>query len=136
MILVKRARPARSPAASAPTICLTGSLVGPVMICPRESVLTGVLKKRKGNGASAGGGIRTWNEADPGWQDDTWSAQTTRGTKPKLSAPTAHRSSQFLRLGSLLRGFGPPPAGFPCTLKVWKTPDLLNMVAPPDAACG
>ena len=31
----------------------TGSLLGPVMILPLESVLTAVVKKRNANGASA-----------------------------------------------------------------------------------
>src|SRR5512140_218199 len=52
MIFVNRASPARIPADSGPTIFFTGSFVGPVMIHPRESVLTAVEKKRSGRGAS------------------------------------------------------------------------------------
>lgn len=53
MIFVNRVNPARTPADSGPTMFFTGSLVGPVMIRPRESVLTAVEKKRSGRGASA-----------------------------------------------------------------------------------
>ena len=52
MIFVNRASPARIPAGSGPTMFFTGSFVGPVMIRPRESVLTAVEKKRSGRGAS------------------------------------------------------------------------------------
>src|ERR1044071_2424756 len=52
MILVKRWRPPRSPADSCPTTSLTGSLLGPVMMRPRESVFTAVVKKRRFKGAS------------------------------------------------------------------------------------
>src|SRR5262245_16621514 len=52
MIFVKRASPARVPAGSGPTMFFTWSFVGPVMIRPRESVLTAVEKKRSGRGAS------------------------------------------------------------------------------------
>ena len=53
MIFVNRASPARMPAGSEPTIFFTGSFVGPVIIRPRESVLTAVEKKRSARGASA-----------------------------------------------------------------------------------
>src|SRR5215210_6989300 len=55
MILVKRSRPPRSPADSAPTIFLTGSLVGPVMMRPRESVFTAVVNIRRSKGDSPEG---------------------------------------------------------------------------------
>jgi len=68
MILVKRCNPARSPAASAPTMFLTGSLFGPVMIRPRESVLTAVVKIRRGSGDSPDGErIFRSNVADSSW---------------------------------------------------------------------
>ena len=52
MIFVKRSMPPRSPADSGPTIFFTGSLFGPVMMRPRESVFTAVSKRRNGSGAS------------------------------------------------------------------------------------
>src|SRR5262249_19418151 len=55
MILVKRSSPPRSPADSTPTAFFTVSLVGPVMMRPRESVLTAVVKKRRLKGASGCG---------------------------------------------------------------------------------
>src|ERR1051325_3700959 len=68
MILVKRSRPARLPAGSAPTTGLTGSLVGPVMIRPRESVLTAVSKNRSSKGASGGvSKIFRWKASEKVW---------------------------------------------------------------------
>src|ERR1051325_10023098 len=52
VILVKRSRPARMPADSAPTKFLTGSLLGPVMIRPRESVFTGPRNSLSSSGDS------------------------------------------------------------------------------------
>src|SRR5829696_8850220 len=68
MIFVKRSSPARTPADSAPTIVLTGSLVGPVMISPLELVLTAVSNRRSSKGAS-GAISRTlrWKAAEKVW---------------------------------------------------------------------
>src|SRR5215216_3101888 len=68
MILVKRSSPARTPADSAPTIVLTGSLVGPVMISPLELVLTAVSNSRSSKGAS-GAVSKTlrWKAAEKVW---------------------------------------------------------------------
>jgi hypothetical protein len=59
MILVNRGRPARVPAASAPTRFFAGSLVCPVITWPLESVLTGVENRRRSSGASGPTGART-----------------------------------------------------------------------------
>src|ERR1044071_2848785 len=68
MIFVKRSSPARTPADSAPTMFLTGSLVGPVMISPLELVLTAVSNSRSSKGAS-GAVSRTlrWKAAEKVW---------------------------------------------------------------------
>src|SRR3954468_7797167 len=68
MILVKRSSPARVPALSAPTMCLTGSLAGPVMISLFELVLTAVSNRRSSKGAS--GAISStlrWKAAEKVW---------------------------------------------------------------------
>src|ERR1044071_4579060 len=68
MIFVKRSSPARTPADSAPTTFLTGSLVGPVMISPLELVLTAVSNRRSSKGAS-GAISKTlrWKAAEKVW---------------------------------------------------------------------
>src|SRR5215204_4830948 len=68
MILVKRSNPARTPADSAPTIFLTGSLVGPVMISPFELVLTAVSNRRSSKGASGAiSNTLRWKAAEKVW---------------------------------------------------------------------
>src|ERR687890_434980 len=68
MILGKRSRRARTPAGSAPTMFLTGSLVGPVIICPFESVLTAVGKNLSSKGASGGvSRILRWKASEKVW---------------------------------------------------------------------
>src|SRR3954451_20405082 len=59
MIFVNRSMPARTPAGSEPTSFLVGSLSGPVMISPRELVLTAPVKKRRAMGDSGSDGVST-----------------------------------------------------------------------------
>src|SRR3954462_8290192 len=90
MILVKRARPARLPAGSAPTIFLTGSLVGPVMMRPRESVLTAVSKKRSSKGASGGvSRIFRWKASEKVWFERVASALLAPDGSHNAHAATA-----------------------------------------------
>jgi len=65
-----------------------------------------VLKKRKGNTASAGGGVRTWrvNAADNVPCDCPLTAKTIIPARLRLSACTTHRNHEFLGLCSWFRG--------------------------------
>ncbi len=100
MIFVNRSSPARTPADSAPTMFFTGSLCGPVMMRPRESVLTAVVKKRSSKGAS-GGVSKTclWNAAEkvcPGAAEPAGSALESSQTAQAASVSAVTKSFSFL----------------------------------------
>src|SRR5205085_3252168 len=109
MILVKRSMPARTPADSAPTSFLTGSDgSGPVMISPRELVLTAPLKKRKGKGDSGSEGARTCGTKDT--EDRLFTGPAASPLTAHVPAPTmatearrrAHRSGRGERCVSFM----------------------------------
>src|SRR5215212_6993582 len=108
MILVKRSSPARTPALSAPTMFLTGSLVGPVMISPLELVLTAVSNRRSSKGAS-GAISRTlrWKAAEKVWLARVALAEdVAKRSHPAPAAKTAAatKSFSFLPMTRLLPG--------------------------------
>src|SRR4051812_6576469 len=106
MILVKRSRPALLPASSAPTIVLTGSLVGPVMMRPRESVLTAVSKKRSSKGASGGvSRIFRWKASEKVWFERVALARRAPDINHNAHAATA---AHVKRTCSLLPMFVAP----------------------------
>src|SRR5215212_7319442 len=85
---------------------LTGSLVGPVMIRPRESVLTAVSKNRSSKGASGGvSKIFRWKASEKVWFERVAVAREAPDSNHSAHAATA---AHVKRTCSLLPMFVAP----------------------------